>query len=306
MSGAVSLTDRSAILELLSRVAWRLDEGRAGEFAALFTADGRIERADRGGGVRRWGDGDRALTDFVGDVRDGVSVEDRQTWTSDVLFSPLSADEVVVTSTSLRVGSAGGGMSNVVLGDERVTDTVVRTGDGWRVRSRSVRPLGSADADPPRAFALVDASGDAVAGDRVEIEALFADYAWALDTADIEGVLGLFSEDAVMQDPFGRFTGSGPEGVRRFFEGLFARPEFAGRIHWVSQLRLTPVGEDYRVDSYALVPAAFPNGAVNLHLLAFYRDVVRKERGRWVFVERLVGPRWPEEDGSPSSNVLRP
>ena len=306
MSASLSLDDRSGILELLSHIAWRLDAGRSREFAALFTADGHIERVDRRGGVRRWGEAGDTLSAFVGDVRDGVSVEDRQTWTSDVLFSPVSADEVVVSSTSLRIGSAGGGMSNVVLGDERVTDTVVRTPEGWRLRSRSVRPLGADDTDPTGAFAAVDLSDDAPPGDRIEIEALFADYAWALDTADIEGVLELFSDDAVMQDPFGRFTGSGPEGVRRFFEGLFARPEFAGRIHWVSQLRLTPVGDDYRVDSYALVPAAFPNGAVNLHLLAFYRDVVRKQRGRWVFVERLVGPRWPEEDAPSSSNVLRP
>jgi len=26
--------------------------------------------------------------------------------------------------------------------------------------------------------------------------------------------------------------------------------------------------------------------------MAFYRDVVVRERGRWKFRERLVGPRW--------------
>lgn len=286
----VEIEDRSAILELLARVAWAADERLVADFIAEFTDDAVVERTSRDGATSRWAAQDGTLAGYVSAAGEGVSVEDRQTWNSDVTFSRWENGEVHVSSTALRVGSGGGGTSNVVLGDDRVHDVVVCGADGWRIRHRIIRLLGLGDeVGPPPVFDEAAAGGQS---DRVEIEALFADYAWAVDTADVDAVMQLFSVDAVMQDPFGRFAGSGPDGVRLFFEGLFARPEFAGRMHMVSQLMLAPVGDDYRVDSYALVPAAFPNGAVNVHLLAFYRDVVRREDGQWKFVERLVGPRW--------------
>lgn len=285
-----NVEDRSAILELLARVAWATDEWRVADFIAEFTADAAIERVSRDGVSSQWSARDGTLAGYLSAAREGVSVEDRQTWNSDVTFSSGENGEVHVSSTALRIGSAGGGTSNVVLGDDRVHDVVVRDDGIWRIRHRAIRLLGLADeVGPPPGL---DAASSGWQLDRVEIEALFADYAWAVDTADVDAVMQLFSADAVMQDPYGRFAGSGPDGVRLFFKGLFARPEFAGRMHMVSQLVLTPMGEDYRVDSYALVPAAFPNGAVNLHLMAFYRDLVRRERGQWKFVERLVGPRW--------------
>ena len=295
MTGAVDrLSEKSAILDVLARAAWALDEKRPAEFVEQFTDDALIERRTQDGSSERWSAAAGSLTDFPHAAREGVSIEELQTWTSDVVFS--EADDSVVSSTSLRIGSAAGGLSNVILGDDRVHDTLVHTPEGWRISHRVIELFGAQDrvGTPPS----WDGGTEAVTRDRVEIEALFADYAWALDMADMDRVLALFSDDAVMQDPYGRFAGSGADGVRRFFEGLFARPEFAGRIHWVSQLVLTPVGDDYRVDSYALVPAAFPNGAANLHLVAFYRDLVRREKGRWVFVERLVGARWPRDGES--------
>lgn len=294
MSDLMEMRDHPDVHELLAQIGWAADEGLRDEFVAGFTDDAVIERVSRDGTVTRWSAQEGTLAEYPTAACEGMSVEDRQTWTSDVVFGSATDGEVHVFSTSLRVGSAGGGTSNVLLGDDRVHDVVARTARGWRVRRREVRAFGLAD-ELDSAVRLEGLDGVASA-DRVEIEALFADYAWALDTADIDAVLELFSADAVMQDPFGRFAGSGPDGVRLFFEGLFARPEFAGRIHWVSQIVLTRMGEDYRVDSYALVPAAFPNGAVNLHLMAFYRDVVRREAGQWKFVERLVGPRWSRTD----------
>ncbi len=306
---AVSVTDHAVVLEVLARAAWALDEAREAEWIAQFAGDAVIERRSRDGSVTRWRAADDGLAAYLRDEADAVAMQDFQTWTSDVVVAAAGADAVHVTSTSLRIGSASGGLSNVILGDALVQDVLVRSEEGWRIRSRTIAALG-ADLDP---LELVPASADggvadhadaeARAADRIEIEALFADYAWALDTADIEGVLTLFSDDAVMQDPFGRFTGSGPDGVRTFFEGLFARREFAGRVHWVSQMVLTPIAGGYRVDSYALVPAALPTGPVTLHLMAFYRDVVVRERGHWRFRERLVGPRWSREGDGDAAAV---
>ena len=294
----LDIADRSEILDILARAAWAVDERRPEDFVEQFTSTAVIERLRREGEPRRWGGERGDLTEFVPAAWAGVHVEDAQTWTSDVVMTP-DRDSAHVVSNSLRVGSASGGLSNVLLADAEIHDTLVHDGARWRIAHRRIVPLGASVATTstpastpvtPRLDADADADADAV--DRVEIEALFADYAWALDTADTDAVLRLFSDDAVMQDPFGRFTGTGPDGIRRFFEGLFVRPEFAGRIHWVSQLVLSPIDDGYRADSYALVPASFGSGAVNLHLMAFYRDVVVRERGRWKFRERLVGPRW--------------
>jgi hypothetical protein len=290
----LDFADRSEILDILARAAWAVDERRPEDFVEQFTSTAVIERLRREGEPRRWGGERGDLTEFVPAAWAGVHVEDAQTWASDVVMTP-DRDSAHVVSNSLRVGSASGGLSNVLLADAEIHDTLVHDGARWRIAHRRIVPLGAsvATTSTPASTPVtprLDADADAV--DRVEIEALFADYAWALDTADTDAVLRLFSDDAVMQDPFGRFTGTGPDGIRRFFEGLFVRPEFAGRIHWVSQLVLSPIDDGYRADSYALVPASFGSGAVNLHLMAFYRDVVVRERGRWKFRERLVGPRW--------------
>lgn len=290
----IPLSDRTAILDLLARAAWAFDERRIDGFAAAFTTDAVIERRHRGAPVVRWRADDDGFAGFLEAELGDVHVADLQTWTSDAVFDRVGSD-VIVTSSSLRVGNAAGGTSNVVLADAEVVDRLVATDDGWRIAARVITPLG-AEAPPPATSGArhVDPSADDLddaARDRLEIEALFADYAWALDTADLPGVLELFSDDAVMQDPFGRFTGSGPDGFGAFFRMLFRRPEFAGRIHWVSQLVLTPIDDGYQADSYALVPASFETGGVNIHLQAFYRDVVVRSRGRWAFRERLVGDR---------------
>lgn len=299
MSGRTELApgDRAEILEMLAGAAWALDERRVEDFNSHFTSKAVIERRHRHLAPLRWQSDREGFAGFIA-AHHRAAAEDSQTWTSDALMCEVN-DHVEVVSTSLHVASAASGLANVLLGDEEVRDQVVRSPDGWRIRRREITALGatsdqsSASAHQSTLLSPQSAqAGPSSAQDRMEIEALFADYAWALDTADVEAVLTLFSDDAVMQDPFGRFVGLGPDGIRRFFEGLFERPEFAGRIHWVSQLVLTPIAEGYRADSYALVPASFPTGAVNLHLMAFYRDIVVRQGERWLFRERLVGPRW--------------
>jgi hypothetical protein len=130
------------------------------------------------------------------------------------------------------------------------------------------------------------------AAEQAEIHQLFARYAWTLDTGDVDGVLATFTEEAVIEDPYGRFEGPGPGGLRLFFDRIVARPDFAGRQHWVDQVVLTREGADAAgAQSYVMVPAMYPTGAVNTHLVAFYRDRLVRRGGRWLFLERVVGPR---------------
>lgn len=297
MTMTTQTIDKAAVLDALARIAWAVDEGTPAELAGLLTSDARLTRIARDGTRQEWSTAS-GLSDFIAQRR-SVAGEDRQTWTGDAMFSQARDGSVHVTSTSLRVVTLAGGTSNVLVGDEDVHDRLIPTDGGWLLASRTMTSLGA--VAPPLAMAEPIAD-DGASTDRTEIEALFADYAWALDTADMDAILTLFSADAVMQDPYGRFTGNGPDGIGRFFEGLFARAEFSGRIHWVSQLVLTPIADGYRADSYAMVPASYSSGAVNLHLVAFYRDTIVRENGAWRFRERLVGPRWERSGAATDSS----
>lgn len=130
------------------------------------------------------------------------------------------------------------------------------------------------------------------AADKAEIHQLFATYAWTLDTANIDGLVKIFAPEAAIEDPYGRFEGPGPQGLRLFFDRIVARPDFAGRQHWVDQVVLERVSSDEcRAESYVTVPAMYPTGAVNVHLVAVYRDRIVRRDGRWLFLERNVGHR---------------
>ncbi|MBN9192020.1 nuclear transport factor 2 family protein [Microbacterium sp.] len=290
MTAAVSLDVRAAVAELVARSAWALDTGDEAGFAACFTPDGSLERRHRDGASEVYRGGD-ALRTFARLTRGARTGEDAQTWATDLLVRTLPDGRVAATWSSLTVDSVSAGLSNTLLFDGRVDDVLVRDGSVWSIQERTITPLG---ADAPLIEIPDERAPAGPTPDRIEIEALFADYAWALDTADTERVVELFSSDAAIQDPFGRYEGQGPDGIRVFFEHLFGRPEFAGRMHWVSQIVAdTAVATDHAVvDSYALVPAAH-RGASNIHLLAFYRDDLVREDGCWRFRDRKVGPRWP-------------
>lgn len=127
--------------------------------------------------------------------------------------------------------------------------------------------------------------------ERVEIEELFAQYAWGLDAGDVEAVCKTFSPDGIIEDPYGRFEGPGPNGLRLFFDRILQRPDFAGRQHWVSWIDLRRSGAECHARSYALVPAMLESGAVHMHLVAFYNDTLVQHEGQWRFKERVVGSR---------------
>ena len=295
--------DRHLAARALASAAWALDERDHESFVGCFAPDASIVRRIDGGEDRRW----RAqkLSAYVDAYHRGRHFQDGQSWNLDLVVE-REGERLLARSNGLRVASVMEGTTNVLLADSEVIDVLVPHGDGYRIAHREIRPLGFAgplgdelrrvalQGDPSNGVDPVDTRAELA--DLSAIETLFAEYAWALDRADVAGVVRTFDEDAVMQDPFGRFQGTGPDGIPRFFEHLFSRGEFAGRTHWVNQIRLRPLADGYRVDSYALVPAAFSGGAVDLHLAAFYRDHVVFRNDRWLFRERLVGARWPREE----------
>jgi len=86
-------------------------------------------------------------------------------------------------------------------------------------------------------------------GDAMRVQATITDYVWKLDMADVDGVVALFTEDAVFEDTGGT-EHHGHAGIRAYFEGLVARPEFRGRQHHIDNLRFIPEDGGFKVLAY--------------------------------------------------------
>lgn len=124
--------------------------------------------------------------------------------------------------------------------------------------------------------------------DRIAIEALFARYAWTLDTGDVDGFTALFTPDGVISDPGGRYQGRGPHGVDGFMRLMCANPRFRGRQHWVCHTLFDGDACRYSALSFAMVTSLHITGATNVDLLAYYDDVVVKIDGSWLFEARII------------------
>jgi hypothetical protein len=121
--------------------------------------------------------------------------------------------------------------------------------------------------------------------DRVQIEDLYARHAWALDTADIDGVAALYADEAVIEDVLaGRFEGAG--AARRFAEAARDDPDFHGRQHWTGHSRFTRDGERCHVRSFGLAAQLHSSGATFLPWVGYTEDVLVAQDGGWRFAER--------------------
>lgn len=153
------------------------------------------------------------------------------------------------------------------------------------------------------------------AADRLEIHELTAHYAWSLDTGDEDAFVECFASDGeLVWDVFetqGRWQGA---AALRAFIGYFRqRPESAGRQHHVSNLIVTPGAVGATAKSYVAVTMRREPGPHALHVMGYYEDELRRERGRWRFARRVIldwsGPvlsRLAGQDGRRSVRPLPP
>jgi uncharacterized protein (TIGR02246 family) len=124
--------------------------------------------------------------------------------------------------------------------------------------------------------------------DRIAIEDLYADYVWALDSGDIPGFLKLFTENGVFGDTAGnRYNGQ--EGIRGYLKSLTSRPEFRGRQHILSSPRYTAKGDEIGVTAFWHVfKWVKATGLKTVEVTGHSDDIFVKNRGRWLFSQRLV------------------
>ena len=127
---------------------------------------------------------------------------------------------------------------------------------------------------------------------RVAIQDLFADYGWALDTGDIEGVVACFTADArmveeVFEDPD---IWKGHDGIRALTAHYFNAPGFPGRQHHVAQTQYRPQADgSVAMRSFAFVTECEGEPPYTLRFAGWYDDVAVKDSdGRWRFRARTV------------------
>src|ERR1700761_5729027 len=122
------LEDKDDIRELLARYCFLLDGYRLSEFAALFAADG--EWISRNGKAMGRDAIERLLRGLVPEPAPGKR---RKHFTANIIIE-LSGDSATVVSNFLVVRDSEAGPVIAVAGT--YDDIVVRTGEGWKFKSR--------------------------------------------------------------------------------------------------------------------------------------------------------------------------
>jgi uncharacterized protein (TIGR02246 family) len=126
--------------------------------------------------------------------------------------------------------------------------------------------------------------------DKIEIHELLARYAWAFDTADVEGFVGCFAPDGTMcEDVFedvDRWVGR--DQIRSMATHFFSMPGFAGRQHHASQILIEGTGDRRRVRSFCFVIEPRDGEPCIMPFAGYYEDVVVRIDGGWLLQERVV------------------
>jgi hypothetical protein len=126
--------------------------------------------------------------------------------------------------------------------------------------------------------------------DRLDIQELFAKYAWAIDTGDIEGVLACFAEDGCL-DHLWQGKVHGRENIRRAFQELwYDRPSWwAGRQHLANHFLITREGEGARVRAFYSILQFNVDYRTNFVFgIGSWDNFCVKRNGQWVFQSLCV------------------
>jgi uncharacterized protein (TIGR02246 family) len=116
-----------------------------------------------------------------------------------------------------------------------------------------------------------------------DIANLLADYCWYVDRLDVDGVLGLFSEDATFDLGQGRVH-SGRDGLR----SLYARLDvYAATSHHVSSSRIDVSGDEATARSGLYAYHVRHDGTV-MSLWGVYLDDLVRVDGRWLIRSRSL------------------
>lgn len=129
------------------------------------------------------------------------------------------------------------------------------------------------------------------ADDRFEIQDLFADYSWALDTGDPEALAKTFHPDGwVREEVFeDADTWEGHAGIRALGKHFMGSPNFPGRQHHLTMPQFTLRDVDH-IDSRSFVFVTECHGEppMVLRFSGYYIDELVRHEGAWLFMSRII------------------
>jgi uncharacterized protein (TIGR02246 family) len=124
--------------------------------------------------------------------------------------------------------------------------------------------------------------------DRMAIEDLFIRYTTAMDSGDVEGVVGCFTEDGRLDSPIiGRRQGV--EQLRAFAEQIARSIQLRGARfrHVVTNFRFDVEGDRARAQCYLLDFVTIGGETTLLSPGEYDCEVVKRDE-RWLFASRIV------------------
>ena len=136
--------------------------------------------------------------------------------------------------------------------------------------------------------------------DRLDIQELFARYAWAIDTGDIDAVLACFAEDGYL-DHLWQGKLQGAAAIRRAFEELwYNRPSWwIGRQHLANHFLITREGEGARVKAFFSILQYNVDYRTNFVFgIGTWDNFCVKRNGQWVFKSVYINA-WTGPDKVP-------
>ncbi|MEO5706899.1 MAG: nuclear transport factor 2 family protein [Alteraurantiacibacter sp.] len=128
--------------------------------------------------------------------------------------------------------------------------------------------------------------------DRIGLQDLIADYSWALDTGDAEGLVACFTQDCEMREEV--FDDPdiwlGHDGIRGLMAHYANAPGFPGRQHHVTQVKYFPQGDgSMRIKAFAFVTECQGEPPYELRFCGYYDDhAIKGTDGKWRFRTRVV------------------
>lgn len=127
------------------------------------------------------------------------------------------------------------------------------------------------------------------------IRRLTHDYAWFVDTFDIEGLMQQFTSDAVFDaTPVGLVRLEGANQIRAFFEDEFTM--MAHQMHSISNHRIDVAGDEATgIIYFAAQGVAREGGGVSAS--GYYQDRYQRSDGVWRIHERRAFALTPPDVG---------
>lgn len=302
---APSLTalDYIEIEQLVYRYGWALDSGADNGFAYadLYAPDGIFTGTNQGPSGRSYQGREQLAALARGGKRGPAFVSH---YVTNVIIEPTADGAVGRTYVAIfDIGNGGNGAKSRLDHGGLYNDVYVKTGSGWRFKTRAYYESKSGEPvqpppaliGAPRAFSRVPVATSRTSGrssttgpgltvqDYIDIQQLVSRYPYALDVDPDEGAsyAKLFTPDAVFRQP----RTEGREALAKLAASAPHGPQFVR--HFITNHVIDPTPEGATGKEYLVVIDIGENGMPSsIFLGGHYDDVYARTPEGWRFKTR--------------------